>query len=171
MSEKSKKVFSVIKKVVAVLLCLTVMAAATSFVVSLIKKKPLPMIFGYGACVVVSGSMEPTISVNDLIVVKEKTDLKVDDIVLYKDGESLVVHRIVNITNNGEIIVTKGDANKVNDTPFNRSEVVGEVMFHIPAIGRLVSFLQSPFGIITVLLLGYAVYLGVSIVKKSKTKE
>ena len=51
----------------------------------------LPMPFGYGAAVVLSGSMEPTFSTGDLIVVKEQNDYILDDIVVYQEASFLVV--------------------------------------------------------------------------------
>ena len=62
----------------------------------------LPMPFGYGAAVVLSGSMEPEFSKGDLIVVNETDTYEVNDIVVFQDGNSLVVHRIINI--DGETI-------------------------------------------------------------------
>ena len=36
----------------------------------------MPMPFGYGSAVVLSGSMEPELSVNDLIIVQQKEHFK-----------------------------------------------------------------------------------------------
>ena len=55
----------------------------------------LPMPFGYGGAVVLSGSMEPTIAVDELIIVKAEDGYEVGDIVVYQAGRILVVHRIV----------------------------------------------------------------------------
>ena len=42
----------------------------------------LPMPFGYGGAVVLSGSMEPTIAVDELIIVKAEDGYEVGDIVV-----------------------------------------------------------------------------------------
>ncbi len=115
----------------------------------------LPMPFGYGAAVVLSGSMEPEFSKGDLIVVKETEDFSLNDIVVFESGNSLVVHRVVGI--GGEEIVTKGDANNVADDPIKSSDVLGRVLFHIPFVGNVVNFIKTPVG--TILLVAAAILL------------
>lgn len=109
----------------------------------------LPMPFGYGAAVVLSGSMEPEFSKGDLIVVNETDTYEVNDIVVFQDGNSLVVHRIINI--GGETITTKGDANKSADEPINISAVKGKVLFWIPFVGSIVEGLKTPVGTICII--------------------
>ena len=106
----------------------------------------LPMPFGYGAAVVLSGSMEPEFSEGDLIVVKEAENYKLNDIVVFQDFGSLVVHRIISI--DGETITTKGDANNIADKPVDVSAVKGKVLLWIPYAGSVVGFLKTPVGII-----------------------
>ncbi|MBQ8611066.1 MAG: signal peptidase I [Oscillospiraceae bacterium] len=106
----------------------------------------LPMPFGYGAAVVLSGSMEPTFSTGDLIVVREEAAYATDDIVVYQDGNILVVHRILAL--DGETVTTKGDANNTADVPIALSAIRGRVLFHIPGAGSVVNFLKTPVGII-----------------------
>ena len=109
----------------------------------------LPTPFGYGAAVVLSGSMEPSYSKGDLIVIKETDDYGVNDVVVFQDGNSLVVHRIISI--DGETITTKGDANNTADEPINVSAVKGKVLFWIPYAGSVVGFLKTPVGIICII--------------------
>ena len=109
----------------------------------------LPMPFGIGGAVVLSGSMEPEFSKGDLIVVQEPENYKLNDIVVFQDGNSLVVHRIISI--DGETITTKGDANNTADEPINVSAVKGEVLFWIPYAGSVVGFLKTPVGIICII--------------------
>lgn len=109
----------------------------------------LPMPFGYGAAVVLSGSMEPEFSEGDLIIVKECQSYAKGDIVVYQDRNILVVHRIINV--DGETITTKGDANNVADEPVSVSAVKGKVLFWIPYAGIVVECLKSPLGIICII--------------------
>lgn len=109
----------------------------------------LPMPFGCGAAVVLSGSMEPALRVDDLIVVRAAHDYQVGEIVVYQDGSSLVVHRIIEI--DGEQVITKGDANDIADAAISLSDVKGRVVGRIPLVGKLVSLLKTPFGIVAVL--------------------
>lgn len=115
----------------------------------------LPMPFGYGAAVVLSGSMEPELSIDDLIIVKSDENYSENDVVVYQDGEILVVHRIIEME--GESIVTKGDANNAPDQPIDLSRIKGKVVLSIPAVGKIVDFMKSPIG--TLLIIAAAIAL------------
>ena len=114
----------------------------------------LPMPFGYGAAVVLSGSMEPTFSEGDLIIVKECHELQENDIVVFQDGGSLVVHRIISVDT--DTAITKGDANDASDAPINISAIKGTVLFWIPFAGRVVEGLKTPIGTICVIVAAIA---------------
>ncbi len=75
---------------------------------------------------VASGSMQPSLSVNDYIIVKKTKDLKVGDIITFEDENSYTTHRIKSINNN--IITTKGDANNIEDSPIKRNKVLGKYL-------------------------------------------
>lgn len=111
----------------------------------------LPMPFGYGMAVVLSGSMEPTYSINDLIVVKEIEEYQIGDIVVFQDVYDLVVHRIVAIS--GDEIQTQGDANNMMDEPVMVSTIKGKVILSVPAIGKIVNMLKHPAAIVVLLAL------------------
>ena len=110
----------------------------------------LPMPFGFGAAVVLSGSMEPTLSENDVIFVRESKSYGIDDIVVYDSGRELIVHKI--IEKNGDTIITKGDANNTPDDPVSIKEVKGKVVFSIPYVGVAIKALRSPAGVIVIIL-------------------
>ena len=126
----------------------------------------MPMPFGYGAAVVLSGSMEPELSVGDLILVKETDSVQVDDVVVYQDTYSLVVHRVVGVDE--DMITTKGDANNVSDDPMDISLVKGKVFLVIPGIGHLVNFLKTPIG--TLFIIALAILL-VEIPRRAEMKK
>lgn len=126
----------------------------------------MPMPFGYGAAVVLSGSMEPELSVGDLILVRETDQIEVNDIVVYQSGSSLVVHRVMEIQEN--MVTTQGDANNVADEPIDLSLVKGEVFFYLPAVGTFVNFLKTPIGIILTIVLAIAL---VEIPRRSEMKK
>lgn len=110
----------------------------------------------YGAYVIVSGSMEPTISVRDAIVIKryDDEDLKIGDIVTYRSEDPyfygiMVTHRIVDIkTENGErVYVTKGDHNATRDRmAVSKDQIYGKVIMVIPKIGYIQTFLATSYG-------------------------
>lgn len=110
----------------------------------------LPMPFGYGAAVVLSGSMEPALSKNDLIFIHRTDDFKTGDIVVYQDWSELVVHRV--IRTDGNMVQTKGDANNVEDAPVDKSQIRGTVVGHICGVGVIAIVLQTPAAIIGILI-------------------
>lgn len=118
----------------------------------------LPMPFGIGVANVLSGSMEPTFSKGTLLIIKKSEDYQVGDIVVYQSGPSLVVHRVIEL--DGDTVVTRGDANNVSDTPFDRAEVKGVVVGWIPYLGEISSLMKTPTGFIVVLLGAFLVMEG-----------
>ena len=114
----------------------------------------MPMPFGTGAAVVMSGSMEPTLSKGDLIFVRKAEELHTGDIVVYQSDNMLVVHRIITLY--GDTVVTQGDANNAADDPIDVSQVKGVVRFHIPYVGTILEAIKTPVGTLVTLLLAFA---------------
>lgn len=127
----------------------------------------LPMPFGYGAAVVLSGSMEPAIMTDELIIVKAQESYETGDIVVYQSGRMLVVHRIVNM--DGETATTRGDANNTDDAPIAISQIKGRVIGHIPGVGSLVRLMKTP--VATILLIAAAVLTVELPYRKEKEKK
>jgi signal peptidase len=73
-----------------------------------------------------TGSMVPTIKINDYIMTYKSKEYKKGDIVTFKFEDSLVTHRIMN--KQGNKIITRGDANNINDDETDISNVVGKVI-------------------------------------------
>lgn len=113
----------------------------------------MPMPFGYGVAAVLSGSMEPTFSKGDLIFVKETDKIAVGDIVVYRSGRELIVHRVVDLT--GDRVTTQGDANNVPDPTFDRANVVGAVVGWIPGVGTVVTLLKTPAACVLILVAAF----------------
>lgn len=114
----------------------------------------LPMPFGIGAAVVLSGSMEPELEINDVIIVRETDSYEVGDIVVYQSGQTLIVHRI--IVKDGETIITQGDANNAADAPIEICAVKGKVIARVPGLGPVVNALKTPAGILIMLIAAFA---------------
>lgn len=110
----------------------------------------LPMPFGCGAAVVLSGSMEPELSKGDLIIVSKSETYEKNDIVVFQSRGSLVVHRIVDIDK--DTVITKGDANNTTDEPINIIAIKGKVRFCIPFVGNIVNFIKTPIGTICIIV-------------------
>lgn len=112
-------------------------------------KDNMPMPFGYGMSVVLSGSMESRLSVDDLVIIKATDSYNVNDIVLYQDGNSLVIHRIIEI--NGDNVTTKGDANNVADKPIHKDRIKGVLICDIPRLGAVVNIIKQPVSVFIIL--------------------
>ena len=125
-----------------------------SIVRRIVFKEQMPLVLGFGSAVIVSGSMEPTIEVGDVIVIRVQNSYGVGDIVTFRDS-SYITHRIVEKTLNGYI--TQGDANNVRDREIEDSHIVGKVVKILPKIGNVVLFLQNPLHMAILLLLLFVV--------------
>ena len=101
--------------------------------------------FGIKTAVVITGSMEPTLNINDFVIMKKPKNIKINDIVSYKsiNSENEVLHRVIRINNNE--IITKGDANNIEDKPIKLNQVTGVYIGKIKYLGNIISFIQNPF--------------------------
>ena len=115
----------------------------------------MPMPLGVGVGVVISGSMEPELSIDDVIFVVKDESIELDDVVVYQRDGILVVHKVVKIEN--DQITTRGTANNTDDEPISLSDIKGRVFFSVGGIGKLIMFLRTPVVAIIILLL--AVFL------------
>ena len=120
-------------------------------------------LFGYRCFSVASGSMEPTLQIGDLIITKEKSkkDIKVGDIISFKDGDSTITHRVIKvISQNGEILYqTKGDNNNVSDEKnIKYEDVEGVYVDHIPELGKMYIYIQKSPVVIFILIIIYIIY-------------
>ena len=109
----------------------------------------MPMPFGYGISVVLSGSMEPTLYANDLVVIKACDDYAVGDVIVYQDGSILVIHRIIDRT--GDLVQTQGDANNAADEPIEMSAIKGKLIYSLKGIGGVVRVIAAPTGTVSIL--------------------
>ncbi len=113
-------------------------------------------VFGFSAAVVLSGSMEPEFSVDDMVITKKCDSYEVGDIIMFETATSNTTHRIKEITDKG--FITQGDANNAPDqAPVNEEQIVGRVITVIPNAGRVIGFFQSPFGMLLLLLVLFAI--------------
>ena len=117
----------------------------------------VPKLLGIQTYNVISGSMEPSISVGSIVYVKnaEFNELAEGDVIAFESGASVVTHRITSIDSQSKLITTKGDANDTEDfVPVAYVNVIGRVVAHVPFLGYLASWLSEITGkVIAVMLL------------------
>ena len=149
--KKKKKAKSRLRKVVNaiewIILLASVGLLAYIFITTMQGKAA--SFFGYRILYVVTGSMEPTISVDDYVVVKsgDTSSLQKGDIIAFysEDPEirgKLVIHRILEVKEDGSFIM-KGDANPVEDSLAVRpDQVVGKYVGRLRFLNWLSSFVS-----------------------------
>jgi signal peptidase len=123
--------------------------------------------------VVSSGSMIPTLNINDVLIVKDGAvgnsstnsfnSLKVGDIIVFHrpaGQDRVIVHRVEEIYNNFEgerIIRTKGDANPSSipgvDYPIRTQQYIGKVAYVIPGIGVMTKIISPPVNYIIIVVI------------------
>jgi len=114
-------------------------------------------VFGWSTAIVISGSMSGSIEVNDMVVIHEQDSYAVGDVITFKNGDSLVTHRIIGVEEEG--FVTKGDANNTQDIDTLDPElIVGRVVWVIPGMGKAIEMMRTPLGMLCIVLVGFALY-------------
>lgn len=127
---------------------------------TIINPNKTPDFFGYKTFYIVTGSMEPTIKINDIVIVKveDKKNIQKNDIITFKLENEIVTHRVIDITyNNGTLIyTTKGDKNDVTDIEkVEFEQIEGKYVTKVSKIGKMLNILKNKyiFGLILILLI------------------
>ena len=133
---------TVLSMFLLLVLCLNI---STLWSVSAIKRGE-QVTSGYFCAIISSGSMAPTVSVNDLLLVKGEASYKTEDIITYVSSQGgLITHRVKELSEHGYI--TKGDANNIIDEEIAAKRVLGRVVFVLPGFGGAIDGILSPVGI------------------------
>ncbi len=139
-----------------------------------VSKQPL-----FGAYIIISPSMVPTINVEDAIIIqrKEENELKIGDIITFTSNDPrysglTITHRIVGIekAKNGAVYFrTKGDNNNTEDDALvSYDSIYGKVILKIPKIGYIQYFLTRFYGwilLIVIPCLGVIIYDIIKVIK------
>ena len=126
-----------------------------------------PELFGWSRAVILSGSMEPSMSIGDLVIVHREKEYRVGDIVVFDSGGLSVTHRILEKAQEG--FVTKGDANNVPDKELlSENHIIGRVAVVIPMVGKAVLFLKNQEGMMLIMMLAIWLIWGADVVRMVK---
>lgn len=135
---KEKKVMRGVSALVTVLLILAVMLCI--YVVFQLLSDGYASIGGFMMFRVVTGSMEPTMSIGSLLITQQVdiASIQLDDIVCFRTYDSqiygsVVTHRVVDILQDpaGILLQTKGDANTVADGYYvSKENFIGKVIWY-----------------------------------------
>jgi len=184
--KKIKTVFSIIwYSIVGLFTILVCYAMISKFVF----KNPAPSMLGFYAFNVETGSMVPTLSVGDLIIVRkvDTDNLEVGDIITYIDraydesGQSVTTHRITKLLydESGKLyaVKTAGDfTGEEEDYEFLHDDILGKYTdVKFSGFGILRDIITSPTGIcFFIFLVGLAVlipYWRIFFPKKEKKED
>lgn len=110
----------------------------------------VPQILGYEVYNIVSGSMEPEISIGSAIYTKaidNPEKLAPGEIAVFEKEGFVVAHRVVLNDIDNHVIRTKGDANAAEDmNPVEYQNILGTVSFNIKFIGTFAFLFGSVQG-------------------------
>ena len=133
----------IIRKIMDVVLVLIIILLGSYIVLSHVHKI---MIYR-----VKTGSMEENIHIGDYILIIEKSKYNIGDVVTYKTNGGFITHRI--IAREGNEIITKGDANNVEDEKINESIIVGKVMISGGILNIVINYKYAIVGVLLSLYL------------------
>lgn len=118
----------------------------------------LPRVADWRFEAVLSGSMEPAFNAGSVVCIKpvEVSSIKTGDIIAYRSSKALITHRVIDVTsyNDAPLFHTMGDANESPDIyPVPPENVVGKVVFDVPYLGYLASFVKTRRGFLATIII------------------
>ncbi|MDR1392454.1 MAG: signal peptidase I [Bifidobacteriaceae bacterium] len=134
------------------------------------------------ALTVLTGSMEPTFSPGDVVVVKGVTDpvseVAVGDVITYlpyPDDPTLITHRVVgkSVSALGDVsFITQGDANNTPDDPVMPKQIRGSYLYAVPYIGYATSWFSGNVSwLVTAVGVGLIIFGIYATVRGSKRRQ
>lgn len=96
-------------------------------------------IMGVRPTLITGSSMSPTLRTGDIVFTREVSidDVQVGDMVRFRMANASVIHRVIDKqrVNGTPELITRGDANNVEDPPISADQLQGEVFLTIPRLG------------------------------------
>ena len=160
--DKSSKNMHIMLKTISIMIYIIIIPIIifniTLVAKSCINPNETPTFFGIKSFVIVTKSMEPTIMTGDAIFVKQvsEDDVKVGDIISFKDGDSVNTHRIIEIVENNGVkrYKTKGDNNKREDRNLVKYfQIEGKYEFRIKGFGKFIEILKNKITLVILLII------------------
>lgn len=175
-----KKVKKVLNRLISFLLVLILLFAGYVFITVLRSgKDKVPNIFGYSFLQVATGSMEPTIPTNSLVIVRktEPSQVEVGDIICFYSTDPKIfgkpnTHRVVEITQDeGITFITQGDASELRDEyTVSADRLVGVYVNHFQ-ITKLMNVLHNQYFFFFVLIIPLCIVIFFELLHVKKIAE
>jgi len=164
---RAKPLSDRIMKVIVIVLCIILIPMLvinlTLIVKSFVNPDEVPSCLGYKPFIVLSGSMEPEFYSGDLILVHEVAkDFKEGDIIAFRQGNSVITHRIQKVDNrDGEKrYITKGDNNNTEDKfTVSDDKIEGIYILKVSGLGNFAFFMQTPIGMMVFIALPLILFI------------
>lgn len=149
--KKLSKILGYILNILIILVTIIIILAIYYFVQIKVFNKSYANIFGYTFFEVATGSMEPTIDVGDVIIVKITNEVNENDIIVCDKHNAFITHRLIKIEEDN--FITKGDANNTEDEPMDKSDLIGKVVNVIPNFSLWKKVIFTPQVIIPIFIM------------------
>jgi signal peptidase len=172
--QKKKILQSIIIKVIYIILLPIIIWDLCIVIQTIHNPYKTPSVFGLKTFCIISGSMEPNISKNDVVIIKEveQNEINKGDIISFNINGETITHRVINISSNSEgdlLYTTQGDANNIeDDEKITFEDIEGKYIGRIPKIGKIILALKSKFTLCIVLAVLIFLYF---IEQKSSDKK
>lgn len=166
--KENVKIAKKVIEIIAIILIYNIILIALSSA----NKISVVNILGYKSYIIKTNSMEPTISINDVVITKKvkKEKIKKGDVITFLQDGEVITHRITQIEDNGNY-TTKGDNNNIEDTfKITYENIEGKHILTIPYLGKIVQALDNKivFLIITLIIL---IFMFITILNQEKREN
>ena len=166
--KENVKIAKKVIEIIAIILIYNIILIALSSA----NKISVVNILGYKSYIIKTNSMEPTISINDVVITKKvkKEKIKKGDVITFLQDGEVITHRITQIEDNGNY-TTKGDNNNIEDTfKITYENIEGKHILTIPYLGKIVQALDNKivFLIITLIIL---IFMFMTILNQEKREN
>ena len=166
--KENVKIAKKVIEIIAIILIYNIILIALSSA----NKISVVNILGYKSYIIKTNSMEPTISINDVVITKKvkKEKIKKGDVITFLQDGEVITHRITQIEDNGNY-TTKGDNNNIEDIfKITYENIEGKHILTIPYLGKIVQALDNKivFLIITLIIL---IFMFITILNQEKREN
>jgi len=170
--ENRKRIERILRRIIDILLTIVIYNIVL-VTISAMNRIEQITIFDYRAYVITTNSMEPKIKKGDVVIVKQEKeeDLKVNDIITFKKGESKITHRITSISKKDDknLFITKGDNNKIEDTEgVTYEDILGKEVVRLPFIGKIITLLNNQIVFLIFIFLLLVLYFWRIVIEEKK---
>ena len=168
-----------VKLINVVSLVIIALAVLVLLNVVMTRSGEVPSMMGYSVFRVMTGSMEPTIPTNSVIVTHavEPGEIEVGDVISYFSRDPALngavnTHRVTGISTDGDTLIyqTRGDANNADDLyPPSADDLIGKVVFSSYFLGVVVRLVSNPLVFFPLILIPLLVILILNLVTTCRT--